>query len=121
MTTPYDAHRAIRLRAAAEAAYQLATVIKHYPAHRKDGAEFGLTELKRIEHHLSLVTKLITETVKAERKQIAQDAYFAPAATDVVTLRPAVDPEASAEVERNLEPTVPVSLIDQLRIRTDCD
>lgn len=121
MTTPYDARRATRLRDTSEAAYQLATVLKHYPSHRKDGAKFGLSELERIEHHLGIVTALIAETVEAERKQIAEDARFITGATDVVTFRPGGVVAATAEVEKKCEPTVPVSLIDQIRTRTDCD
>lgn len=137
MTTPYDARRSMRIREASEKAYHLAHIIKDYPNHRKDGFEFGKSQLTRIEKILSETAALIVTMVDDERKQIDTDTHYfepklvgqtgpelqritPPLTVDEITAafpNPATDPN---KVARVMEQTIPASLLERIASRKDC-
>lgn len=117
-TTPYDARRSMRIREAYEAVYHLAHVAKDYPNVRKDG--FGLSHLDRVEKLLADTTAAVAEMVTAERKQLLDQAQVD---QRIVTQDVVVEfdvPDANSVV-RVMEQTIPQSLLERIRNRTDCD
>lgn len=124
MTTPYDARRSMRIREASEKAYHLAHIIKDYPNHRKDGAQFGASQLDRIEKVLTETTALVIEMANSEHKQLldqandeADWASILDSPGVAVGFKSASDP---AEV-RAMEQTIPQSLLERIAAREECD
>lgn len=110
----------MRIREASEKAYHLAHIIKDYPNHRKDGAQFGASQLDRIEKVLTETSAVVTEMVASEHRQILGqpgiDPLKEPQAT-VIGFNVASDP---AEV-RVMEQTIPPSLLERIAAREECD
>lgn len=123
-TTPYDARRSMRIREASEKAYHLAHIIKDYPNHRRDGSQFGASQLDRIEKVLTETTEIVIEMANSEHKQLldqrVDDTSPEPSlvAQDVVV---AFDGSGATSVARPMEQTIPPSLLERIRNRTDCD
>lgn len=139
MTTPYDARRSMRIREASEKAYHLAHIIKDYPNHRKDGSQFGASQLDRIEKVLTETTAIVVEMANAEHKALLDQGYWeredasrrtvigfdgTPHSSSV----PRVVDESGPEVititdtdSRVMEQTIPQSLLERIAAREECD
>lgn len=119
-TTPYDARRSMRIREASERAYHLAHIIKDYPNHRKDGSQFGASQLDRIEKILAVTTAMVTEMVDAEHDQLLEQMNWEKRDEELgvsVGFKVSAD---SAGV-RVVEQTIPQSLLDRIAAREECD
>ena len=119
-TTPYDARRSMRIREASEKAYHLAHIVKDYPNHRKDGDEFGASQLNRIEKVLADTCDVVTEMVNAEHKQFQGQPRVEPD-TEAPAVVVGFDGTGAPSVVRAMEQTVPQSLLERIAARTDCD
>lgn len=138
MTTPYDARRSMRIREASEKAYHLAHIIKDYPNHRKDGDEFGQSQLTRIEKVLSETAALVVTMVDDERKQFDVVAHkvsprlVGQTGPEFTIINPlvtvddlaAANPNTAVDqttVARAMEQTIPPSLLERIAAREECD
>ena len=133
--TPADVRRPVRLKEATDLAYHLAHVVKEYPAARRDG--FAAQHLDRIESVLAKATAALEEVLRDERDlaKIHEAAMYPPkvvlgfdgASSDVAVSLSAEELEKIGDagvglgVRKLPEPTVPPSLLEALRHRTDCD
>ncbi|MCD1286515.1 MULTISPECIES: hypothetical protein [unclassified Brevibacterium] len=133
--TPADVRRPVRLKEATDLAYHLAHVVKEYPAARRDG--FAAQHLDRIESVLASATAAIEEILRDERelgtvheaakyppKKVAfgsdGSAESIPVSVSAQEIATALDGVELA-VRKLPEPTVPPSLLESMRHRTDCD
>lgn len=132
--TPADVRRPVRLKEATDLAYHLAHVVKEYPAARRDG--FAAQHLDRIESVLASATAAIEEVLLDERdlaktrqansspQRIA--AAYDGSSADVAVALSAKEIAAAIDgvelaVRKLPEPTIPPSLLESMRHRTDCD
>lgn len=140
-TTPYDARRSIRIREASEKAYHLAHIIKDYPNHRKDGSQFGASQLDRIEKVLAETTEMVIEMANAEHKQLLDQPGVEPvreaeARGVVLGFDGALQTDYSSRIVADLTPkvltltdadgrvmeqTIPPSLLERIAAREECD
>lgn len=116
--TPATTHRHALVNDAISRAEHLVAALRGYRAARRDG--FPMSHLARIEAVLEQATNQVFEMTGAERAELIE---FGAAAEEDNRLRLANAPwtQPGPELIRIVEPTVPVSLIDQIRTRTDCD
>ena len=137
--TPATTHRHALVNDAIARAEHLVAALRGYRAARRDG--FPMSHLARIEAVLEKTTNQVLDMAEAERKELIE---FGAAAEEDNRLRLANTPppaphvlghhtpqnrphlgsvvgQSGPELRRIVEPTVPVSLIDQIRTRTDCD
>lgn len=111
----------MRIREASEKAYHLAHIIKDYPNHRKDGAQFGASQLDRIEKVLAETTEMVIEMANAEHKQLLDQTIIEPLSeADLIPITPKMFTLTDAD-GRVMEQTIPPSLLERIAAREECD
>lgn len=128
----------MRIREASEKAYHLAHIIKDYPNHRKDGSQFGASQLDRIEKVLTETTAIVIEMANSEHKQLLEQSSWEAADKERVVIGfndARLDSPVSINVAetgpevitlsdtdgRVMEQTIPQSLLDRIAAREECD